>query len=249
MLIFFSDLLWSARLAQAMKTLLTLSKFSTTAATRRGRYYGPTSTSSRKALDRTLSISSYRAWNHCACRLRRWICVLGQYKEHVAWRNAFSVLSFGAVSVTMSARFARKGAFNCRTFHGNPIALWSYLIMTVLQVFITYCPGLNTTIFSMEAMDGWSWGIVVLFMFCVLVVMETEKAARNYLTKIKYTCTIRMIRKIGFSILLQKEMILLSHPKWTASERTRLLDNFINLAFRVLSLVDSSLSCHAIRER
>ena len=137
-----------------MKTLLTLHKFSTTAATRRGRYYGPTSTSSRKALDRTLSISSYRAWNHCACRLRRWICVLGQYKEHVAWRNAFSVLSFGAVSVTMSARFARKGAFNCRTFHGNPIALWSYLIMTVLQVFITYCPGLNTTIFS-NGSNGW----------------------------------------------------------------------------------------------
>jgi magnesium-transporting ATPase (P-type) len=100
--------------------------------------------------------------------------------------QALNVLSFGAISVTMSARFARKSAFHMRTFVGNPIAWWSYLIMGGLQVFITYTPGLNDTIFSMAAMDGPQWAIVALFMVVPLLVMEAEKAVRNYLTALKY---------------------------------------------------------------
>ena len=60
--------------------------------------------------------------------------------------QALNVLSFGAVAVTMSARFTRLSAFHMRTFRGNAIANWSYIIMTVLQVFITYTPGLNSTV-------------------------------------------------------------------------------------------------------
>lgn len=58
--------------------------------------------------------------------------------------------------------------------------------MTVLQAFITYTPGLNKTIFSMEPMDGTQWGIVACGMAIVFLVMETEKAVRNYLTSLKY---------------------------------------------------------------
>ena len=58
--------------------------------------------------------------------------------------------------------------------------------MAVLQVFITYTPGLNETIFTMQPMDGKQWGIVAMGMALVLVVMETEKAVRNYLTELKY---------------------------------------------------------------
>jgi magnesium-transporting ATPase (P-type) len=100
--------------------------------------------------------------------------------------QALNVLNFGAISVTMSARFARKSAFHSRTFHGNALAWWSYGIMAVLQVFITYTPGLNTTIFSMEGIDGRQWGVVVLAMVAVFIIMETEKAVRNYLTHLKY---------------------------------------------------------------
>ena len=60
--------------------------------------------------------------------------------------QALNVLSFGAVSVTMSARFTRKSAYHRRTFEGNAIANYSYVIMTVLQVFITYTPKVNTTV-------------------------------------------------------------------------------------------------------
>ena len=56
----------------------------------------------------------------------------------------------------------------------------------MLQIFITYTPGLNENIFSMAPMDGTQWGIVALGMIIVLVVMETEKAIRNFLTELKY---------------------------------------------------------------
>jgi magnesium-transporting ATPase (P-type) len=62
--------------------------------------------------------------------------------------QALNVLSFGAVSITMSARFTRKSAYHKRSFIGNPLANWSYAIMTVLQVFITYTPGVNKTVCS-----------------------------------------------------------------------------------------------------
>jgi magnesium-transporting ATPase (P-type) len=100
--------------------------------------------------------------------------------------QALNVLSFGAISVTMSARFARKSAFHPRSFYGNPIAWYSYTIMAVLQVFITYTPGLNKVLFSMAPMDGVLWGILFMFMFVVLVVMELEKAIRGVITSRKY---------------------------------------------------------------
>jgi magnesium-transporting ATPase (P-type) len=68
--------------------------------------------------------------------------------------TALNVLNFGAISITLSARFSRKYAFHPRSFMGNPLALISYSIMLVFQMFITYTPGVNTTIFSMKPMDG-----------------------------------------------------------------------------------------------
>jgi len=114
-----------------------------------------------------------------------WVNDLG-YSLEESRSQALNVLSFGAISITMSARFARKSAFHMRSFLGNPIAWWSYAIMSLLQVFITYCPGLNDTLFTMDGMDGKQWGIVVLFMFVVLVTMEAEKAIRGYVTDLKY---------------------------------------------------------------
>lgn len=41
-------------------------------------------------------------------------------------------------------------------------------------------------IFSMLPMDGFQWGLVVLFAVAVFVIMEAEKSLRNYLTFLKY---------------------------------------------------------------
>jgi magnesium-transporting ATPase (P-type) len=100
--------------------------------------------------------------------------------------QALNVLNFGALSITASARFARKSAFHVRSFRDNKIALYSYVLMVVLQVFIIYCPGVNILIFSQAAMKGWQWGVTLLMTFGVFVIMELEKCVRNYLTALKY---------------------------------------------------------------
>jgi len=122
------------------------------------------------------------------------VCVVGSvfwardhgYSEDELHSQALNVLNFGAIAITMSARFARKSALSTRTLHGNNLAWWSYGIMVVLQIFITYTPGLNSTIFEMDPMDGWQWGLVFLGMVITFTVMETEKAVRNYLHDLKY---------------------------------------------------------------
>ena len=94
---------------------------------------------------------------------------------------AFNTLDFGAMSVMMSARFAYNSAFHPRVFRGNPAALASCAIVTVLQLCLTYIPGLNSFVFSMKGMDGVGWGLVIASMVIVFAVMEIEKAIRRNL--------------------------------------------------------------------
>jgi magnesium-transporting ATPase (P-type) len=94
---------------------------------------------------------------------------------------AFNTLDFGAMSVMMSARFTYLSSVHPRVLTGNPAALASCAIVAVLQVMLTYIPGLNSFVFSMRGMDGIGWAIVFGFMFLVFVVMEVEKAIRRSL--------------------------------------------------------------------
>jgi magnesium-transporting ATPase (P-type) len=110
--------------------------------------------------------------------------VIGQKMEYClpdVRALAFNVLDFGAISVTLSARFAYNSSISPRIFRGNKYCWYSVFIVAVLQVFITYCPGINDTIFLMEGMDGVQWGITFLFMAIVFLVMEAEKALRRAL--------------------------------------------------------------------
>lgn len=94
---------------------------------------------------------------------------------------AFNVLDFGAMSVTMSARFAYNSSFHPRVLKGNPAALWSIAIVTVLQLILTYVPGLNSYVFGMKGLDGFGWMLVIVSMVLIFVVMELEKALRRSL--------------------------------------------------------------------
>jgi magnesium-transporting ATPase (P-type) len=98
--------------------------------------------------------------------------------------QALNTLSFGAISITLTARFSYNSAFHPRTLRGNALAWWAVGIMTLLQIFITYTPGLNKVIFEMDGMTSAQWGIVALFMVVTFAVMETEKAVRRYLTSL-----------------------------------------------------------------
>merc|ERR1712087_954300 len=77
---------------------------------------------------------------------------------------AFNVLDFGAISVTLSARFAYNSSFSTDVFKNNKYCWYSIFIVAALQIFLTYTPGVNTVIFQMRGMDGVQWGIVILFM-------------------------------------------------------------------------------------
>jgi len=94
---------------------------------------------------------------------------------------AFNVLDFGAIGVTLSARFSYLSSIHPRVFVGNKYCWYSVVIVAVLQVLITHVPGLNSVIFQMRGMDGLGWGITFLFMVVVFLVMEFEKAVRTYL--------------------------------------------------------------------
>jgi len=96
---------------------------------------------------------------------------------------SFNVLDFGAIGVTLSARFAYNSSFSVNVFKGNKYCWYSIFIVAALQVFLTYTPGVNTVIFQMRGMDGTQWGITILFMFVVFSVMELEKALRRSLKK------------------------------------------------------------------
>ncbi|KAL7533486.1 hypothetical protein ACHAWF_011284 [Thalassiosira exigua] len=94
---------------------------------------------------------------------------------------SFNVLDFGACSVMMSARFSYNSSIHPRVFMGNPAALISIAIVAVLQVMLTYIPGLNTFVFSMKGMDGYGWLLTFISMVIVFIIMEIEKAIRRRL--------------------------------------------------------------------
>ena len=95
--------------------------------------------------------------------------------------SAFNTLDFGAIAVTASARFAYNSSISLNVFKDNNSLIYSAVIVTLLQILLTYTPGLNTVIFSMKGMDGIQWGITIMFMFAVFFVMEAEKALRRVL--------------------------------------------------------------------
>ncbi len=95
--------------------------------------------------------------------------------------TAFNVLDFGAISVMLSARFAYNSSITIKVFQGNKAVVWSAVIVAVLQILLTYIPGLNTFVFSMKGMDGIGWGLTFASMFIVFFAMELEKAIRRNL--------------------------------------------------------------------
>jgi magnesium-transporting ATPase (P-type) len=95
--------------------------------------------------------------------------------------TAFNVLDFGAISVMLSARFAYNSSITIKVFQGNKAVVWSAVIVAVLQILLTYIPGLNTFVFSMKGMDGLGWGLTFASMFIVFFAMELEKAIRRNL--------------------------------------------------------------------
>jgi magnesium-transporting ATPase (P-type) len=66
---------------------------------------------------------------------------------------AFNVRYFGAISICLSARFSYNSSMHPRLLKGNALCWWSVLIVAVLQIAITYIPGLNSVNFIMAPIN------------------------------------------------------------------------------------------------
>jgi magnesium-transporting ATPase (P-type) len=95
--------------------------------------------------------------------------------------QASNTLTFSAISVTLSARFQYLNALHPRVLMGNIFVWYSMVPLVVLQLMITYIPGLNSALFSMGGQDGVQWLIVLGAMVITFLVMEVEKAIRRSL--------------------------------------------------------------------
>jgi magnesium-transporting ATPase (P-type) len=94
---------------------------------------------------------------------------------------ALNTLSFGAIALSLSARFEYHTSLHPRLLGGNDICWWMVLTMVILQVFITYTPGINNTIFQMGPMNWYMWIMVLVFMTITFLLLEFEKAVRRSL--------------------------------------------------------------------
>ena len=95
--------------------------------------------------------------------------------------QASNTLTFGACFVTLSARFSYQNSIHPRVFQENRFVMLSIIVVTILQLAITYIPGLNTIVFAMRPMKLFQWGIVLLGGVIVFITLEAEKALRRYL--------------------------------------------------------------------
>lgn len=95
--------------------------------------------------------------------------------------QASNTLTFGACFVTLSARFSYQNSIHPRVFQDNQFVALSIVLVTILQLSITYIPGLNNIVFAMAPMKPFQWGIVLLGGVIVFVGLEMEKALRRYL--------------------------------------------------------------------
>jgi len=122
------------------------------------------------------------------CDTAEWNALDPAKQDEMLWQlvhsQASNSLTFSALSITLSARFAYNSAMHTRTLYGNKFAWYSVLIVTVLQIAITYIPGMNTVIFAMGPMKWEQWIVVIIGMVVVFLVMELEKALRRYLSSI-----------------------------------------------------------------
>ena len=100
--------------------------------------------------------------------------------------QASNTLTFGACFLTLSARFSYQSSLHPRVFMNNPVVLISLVVVTILQVMLTYIPGLNRIVFNMGPMKGFQWGLVVLGGVIVFVGLELEKAFRRFLKARSY---------------------------------------------------------------
>lgn len=89
--------------------------------------------------------------------------------------EAFNILIFGEIGYCITTRFIKASTLHRRTFFGNPWCYISIGLTIVLNVFLTYTPGVNG-FFHMEGIAVVQWARALATMVLVYLLVEAEKA-------------------------------------------------------------------------
>jgi calcium-translocating P-type ATPase len=100
--------------------------------------------------------------------------ILG-YTPALARGVAFNTLVFCEMAYALNCRFVKRSSCHPRIFTGNKWCYVSIGIASVLQMFITYTPFVNTRIFSLDPLTGAAWCIVAVCAAITFVAIELEK--------------------------------------------------------------------------
>lgn len=88
---------------------------------------------------------------------------------------AMNVLVFGEMGYSLSCRFTKVSSLHPRVFYGNKMAYVSIIVTIILQLFLTYTPGVQD-LFSMDGLDAKAWIPILISMVGTFLIVEIEKS-------------------------------------------------------------------------
>jgi magnesium-transporting ATPase (P-type) len=115
--------------------------------------------------------------------------------------GAFNMLVFGQMTFALNCRFLKETSLNRRLFTGNKWAWISIALVTALQFFLTYTPGVQD-FFSFAAIDGQLWGVI--FALTVAFFLIVDLGARVWCVCVyvcMYVCMHACMASFGASFL------------------------------------------------
>jgi len=106
--------------------------------------------------------------------------------------GAFNMLVFGEIAYALNCRYLDHSSCTMKQFTENMWAWVAIGVTSVLQIFLTYTPGVQD-VFSNSNIDGELWGIILGCMVACFIAIDIEKTfAPRYLMPI--------IRQAGFCL-------------------------------------------------
>lgn len=129
-------------------------------------------------------LGKYVVWRCVIVSSLMIIAIIGVFEWNKTWPSAYSVdrrraeaftvLIFMEVAYSFNCRFLKSSSINTQIITGNVWAYASVAVVTLLQVFILYTPGVQR-IFHVEGLDAFQWVRVLLISTCLFLAVELLK--------------------------------------------------------------------------
>jgi len=95
-------------------------------------------------------------------------------KVKVARAGAFNMLVFGEIAYALNCRYLDQTSWTMKQFTENKWAWVAIALTTVLQVFLTYTPGVQD-VFSNAPIDGVIWAMIAGLSMALFILIDIEK--------------------------------------------------------------------------